>query len=227
MKLVAKGHLQPADIGAQLDLCLGCRACETACPAGVKFGRLLEAGREQTQRRHHLTPWQRRQQRILYSALLPHLKRLDLLVDLLWLYQVRGLRWLLRKTGLLRLFSATVADAEQLLPDLSSPLIRQRLPEQTPVVGGEQRRVGFLPGCVMRSVFARTNAASVRVLANNGCRVIIPRRLGCCGALHAHHGDLGTARQMARHNIGVFEDYDLEAVVVNSAGCGAMLKEYG
>src|SRR5262245_3039751 len=87
MKLVAKGKLQPADIDTQLDLCLGCRACETACPAGVKFGRLLEAGREQTRRAKQLTRWQRQQQNILYSGLLLHLKRIDLLVDLLWLYQ--------------------------------------------------------------------------------------------------------------------------------------------
>ncbi|HEX9871953.1 MAG TPA: 4Fe-4S dicluster domain-containing protein, partial [Candidatus Tectomicrobia bacterium] len=86
MKLVAKGRLQPEEIDAQLDLCLGCRACETACPAGVKFGRLLEAGREQTQRAKKLTWWQWRQQHLLYAGLLPHLKRLDLVVDLLWLY---------------------------------------------------------------------------------------------------------------------------------------------
>jgi glycolate oxidase iron-sulfur subunit len=226
MKLVAKGHLQPADICAQLDLCLGCRACETACPAGVKFGRLLEAGREQTLRQQQLTPWRRRQQSILYSALLPHLKRLDLLVDGLWLYQASGLRWLVHKIRLLHLLSETLSDGEQLLPDLPSPLIRQRIPEQTLAVGREQRRVGFLPGCVMRAVFARTNAATVRVLAKNGCRVIMPRDLGCCGALHAHHGDLSAARGMARHNIRVFENHDLDAVVVNSAGCGAMLKEY-
>jgi glycolate oxidase iron-sulfur subunit len=227
MKLVAKGHLRPADIDAQLDLCLGCRACETACPAGVKFGRLLEAGREQTRREKHLTRWQGRQQRFLYSGLLPHLKRLDLVVDLLWLYQASGLRWLVRKSRLLRLFSEGLSDLERLLPDLPSPLIRQRLREQTPAVGCEQRRVGFLAGCVMRSVFARANAATVRVLAKNGCRVIIPRDVGCCGALHAHHGDLAAARLMAQRNIRVFEDYNLEAVVANSAGCGAMLKEYG
>jgi glycolate oxidase iron-sulfur subunit len=227
MKLVARGRLQPADIDEQLDLCLGCRACETACPAGVKFGRLLEAGREQTQREKRLTWWQRGQQRLLYAGLLPHLKRLDLLVDLLWLYQTSGVRWLVRKTQLLRRLSATLADVERLLPDLPPPMVRQRLRELTPAAGQEQRRVGFLAGCVMRSVFARTNAATVRVLTHNGCRVIMPRDARCCGALHAHHGDLAAARRMAQHNIRVFERHDLEALVVNSAGCGAMLKEYG
>jgi glycolate oxidase iron-sulfur subunit len=226
MKLVAKGRLQPIDIGAQLDLCLGCRACETACPAGVKFGRLLEAGREQTQRAKKLTWWQWGQQHLLYAGLLPHLKRLDLLVDLLWLYQASGLRWLVRKSQLLRWLSARLSDVELLLPDLPAPMVRQRLREQAPAAGAEQRRVGFLTGCIMRSVFARTNAATVRVLTYNGCRVVMPREVGCCGALHAHHGDLTAARRMAQHNIRVFEHANLEAVVVNSAGCGAMLKEY-
>jgi glycolate oxidase iron-sulfur subunit len=94
-------------------------------------------------------------------------------------------------------------------------------------VGAEQHRVGFLAGCVMRSVFAHTNAATVRVLARNGCRVIMPRNVGCCGALHAHHGDVTAARQIARQTIRAFEAYDLETVIVNSAGCGAMMKEYG
>jgi glycolate oxidase iron-sulfur subunit len=227
MKLVAKGRLQPTEIDAQLDLCLGCRACETACPAGVKFGRLLEAGREQTQRAKRLTWWQRTQQDFLYAGLLPQLKRLDLLVDMLWLYQASGLRWLMRKSQLLRRLSPRLSDAELLLPDLPVPTVRQRLREQTPAVGVEQRRVGFLAGCVMRSVFARINAASVRVLTYNGCRVVIPRAVGCCGALHAHHGDLTTARRLAQHNIRVFEHDNLEVFVVNSAGCGAMLKEYG
>lgn len=227
MKLVAKGRLQPTEIDAQLDLCLGCRACETACPAGVKFGRLLEAGREQTQRAKRLTWWQRKQQDLLYAGLLPQLKRLDLLVDMLWLYQASGLRWLMRKSQLLRWLSARLSDAELLLPDLPVPMVRQRLREQTPAVGMEQRRVGFLAGCVMRSVFARINAASVRILTYNGCQVVIPREVGCCGALHAHYGDLTAARLMAQHNIGIFERYNLDTVVVNSAGCGAMLKEYG
>jgi glycolate dehydrogenase iron-sulfur subunit len=227
MRLVAKGRLQPADIDAQLDLCLGCRACETACPAGVKFGRLLEAGREQTRRAKHLTRWQRQQQHILYSGLLLHLKRLDLLVDLLWLYQASGLRWLVRKSHLLRLFPETWSDGELLLPELPSPLIRQRLRERSTPMGREQRQVGFLAGCVMRSVFAPTNAATVRVLTKNGCRVVMPRQVGCCGALHAHHGDLATARLLAQQNIRVFEGYNLDAVIVNSAGCGAMMNEYG
>ncbi len=227
MKLVAKGHLRPEEIYEQLDFCLGCRACETACPADVKFGKLLEAGREQTLRAKEFSWTQRMGQWIFYVELLPYLKRLDLAVDLLWLYQASGLQWVLRKSQLLGMLSQDVPAWEGLLPRLPPPRIRQSLHEVTPAEGREQRRVGCLTGCIMRSVFAHTNRATVRVLATNGCRVISPRAQVCCGALHAHRGDLRMARQLARRNIDVFEAHGVDAIVVNSAGCGAMLKEYG
>jgi glycolate oxidase iron-sulfur subunit len=231
MKSVAKGRLPAAEIATQLDLCLGCRACETACPAGVQFGRLLEAGREQTlaarRRSPHTSRLARTVERLFFAGLLPHVKRFDLLVDLLWLYQSSGLQWVVRGSRLLHLLSKTLVDLEWLLPPLPPPSTRRRLATQTPPLGVERHRVGFLAGCVMRSVFAPTNAATVRVLANYGCRVITPRGAGCCGALHAHHGDLTAARQMARRTIEAFASHGFEAVIVNSAGCGAMLKSYG
>jgi len=227
MKLVAKGRLRPDEIYAQLDGCLGCRACETACPADVKFGKLLEAGREQILDAKPL-PWLRHLgEWMFYAGVLPYLKRLDLAVDLLWVYQASGAQWLVRRSCLLHLLSERVAEWEQLLPRIPSPRLRQSLREVTPAEGHEQRRVGFLAGCIMRSVFARTNRATLRVLARNGCTVITPREQVCCGALHAHHGDLHTARQLARQNLDVWEQRGLEVVITNSAGCGAMLKEYG
>jgi glycolate oxidase iron-sulfur subunit len=231
MKLVAHGHLPADEIVEQLDLCLGCRACETACPAGVKFGRLLEAGREQTlatrQRSRKASRLGEAGERLFFSGILPYLKRLDLMVDLLWLYQVSGLQWLLRKSRLLSAFSETLSSLELMLPTLPPPRLRRQLSAQTPAEGAERHRVGFLAGCVMRSVFAHINTATVRVLARHGCRVVTPREVGCCGALHAHHGDLATARQVARQTIDGFDVDNLEVIVVNSAGCGAMLKEYG
>lgn len=226
MKLVAKGRLQPEEVYEQLDLCLGCRACETACPAGVKFGKLLEAGREQTLQARRFSWLQRLGQSIFFTGLLPHVKRLDLLVDLLWLYQASGLQGLVRRSHLLPLFGKELAERELLLPELPPPRVRQALRERTPADGPEQQRVGFLEGCVMRSVFARINASTVRVLTRNGCSVMTPRQQGCCGALHAHRGDLVTARALARRNIDAFGALGVEAVIVNSAGCGAMLKEY-
>jgi glycolate oxidase iron-sulfur subunit len=227
MKMVARGRLQPDEIDEQLDFCLGCRACETACPAGVKFGRLLEAGREQT-RQGKRSPWPRRlAEWLLYTGLLPHPKRLDLAVDLMWLYQASGLQGLLRRSQLLGLLSKDLPERESLLPRLPAPRVRQALREVTAAEGKERRHVGFLAGCIMRSVFAPINRATVHVLAKNGCRVITPRAQTCCGALHAHHGDLTLARHLARQNIEAFEARGVEAVIANSAGCGAMLKEYG
>jgi glycolate oxidase iron-sulfur subunit len=131
MKLTAKGRLQPADIDAHLDFCLGCRACETACPAGVKFGRLLEAGREQTlatrQRSRKASRLGEAGERLFFSGILPYLKRLDLMVDLLWLYQVSGLQWLLRKSRLLSAFSETLSSLELMLPTLPPPRLRRQL----------------------------------------------------------------------------------------------------
>ena len=231
MKLVAHGHLPADEIIEQLDLCLGCRACESACPAGVKFGRLLEAGREQTlkaSQRLRTASWlDRTGERLFFSEILPYLKRLDLIVDLLWLYQVSGLRWLVQRSRLLSFFSKTLPNLELMLPTLPPPRLRRQLSAQTPAEGAERRQVGFLAGCVMRSMFAHINTATVRVLARHGCRVIAPRDVGCCGALHAHHGDMTTARQFARQTVDGFDVDSLEAIVVNSAGCGAMLKEYG
>jgi len=144
MKLVAKGRLRPDEIYAQLDGCLGCRACETACPADVKFGKLLEAGREQILDAKPL-PWLRHLgEWMFYAGVLPYLKRLDLAVDLLWVYQASGAQWLVRRSCLLHLLSERVAEWEQLLPRIPSPRLRQSLREVTPAEGHEQRRVGFL-----------------------------------------------------------------------------------
>ena len=169
MKLVAKGRLQPDEIYEHLDFCLGCRACETACPAGVKFGTLLEAGREQTSQAKEF-PWPQRLGRwIFYTALLPHLKRLDLVVDLLWLYQVSGLQWLVRRSRLLPLLSREWPELESLLPCLPPPRIRQTLREVTAAEGQEARCVGFLAGCIMRSVFATANHAK----KSNSCLAVV------------------------------------------------------
>jgi glycolate oxidase iron-sulfur subunit len=227
MKLVAKGRLPAQEVYEQLDLCLGCRACETACPAGVKFGKFLEAGREQTLQARRFSRLQRLGQWIFFTGLLPHVKRLDLLVDLLWCYQASGLQGLVRRSRLLSLFGQEWAERDAMLPELPPPRVRQALRERTPADGPEQRCVGFLAGCVMRSVFARINASTIRVLTKNGCAVMTPRQQGCCGALHAHHGDLVTARALARRNIDAFGALGVDTVIVNSAGCGAMLKEYG
>jgi glycolate oxidase iron-sulfur subunit len=195
-----------------LDLCLGCRACETACPSGVPYGRIIEEARafvESTYQRSWWDAWRRH----ALAAILPNPERLRVL-----LAPVRALQRL-------RLWQVVTrfVPLARLIPTLSEP---RSLPETVESVGAEQGRVGFLGGCVMQEVFAETNEATVRVLARNGFRVIVPSGQKCCGALHLHGGLREEAKRLARRNLDAFPD-DLDAIVVNAAGCGSTLKEYG
>lgn len=201
-----------AKIVRHLDLCLGCRACETACPSGVPYGRIIEEARafvESSYRR----PWWDRWRREAVAAVFPNPQRLHLLLaPVRFLQRFRLWQLLVRFIPLARL-----------LPVLSPP---GSLPETIESIGAERGRAGFLRGCVMNEVFAATNEATVRVLARNGFRVVVPGRQGCCGALHLHGGRSEEAKTLARRNLDAFPD-DLDAVIVNAAGCGSALKEYG
>jgi glycolate oxidase iron-sulfur subunit len=211
-----------------LYLCLECLACETACPSGVKFHRIMEPARNDIEKSLERPFPEKLIRDIVFKEIFPYPKRLQLLFGLLRLYQVSGIQWLVRKTGLLSWISESLEKIEQMLPSVSSKNLRQSLKEVTPPLGGSKRyRVGFLSGCVMNLCFASINLSTVRVLARNGCEVVTPRFQKCCGALHMHNGVEETARQMARYNIDVFEKSQLEAIIVNSAGCGSALKEYG
>lgn len=200
------------DVARHLDLCLGCRACETACPSGVRYGELIESARAFVEANHH-RPLADRVRRRLITWAFPRPQRLRNLLAPLRLLELVGL------LGLVRRVSATAA----MLPRLGS---WEPLPERTAAVGPERRQVGFVAGCVAQVLFARTNHATARVLARNGCAVLTPARQGCCGALYLHAGARDAARACARHNIDVFGP-DLDAIVVNAAGCGVMLKQYG
>jgi glycolate oxidase iron-sulfur subunit len=211
-----------------LYLCLECLACETACPSGVKFHRIMEPAREAIEKNLERPFWDRMVRDMVFKHIFPYPKRLQLLAGFLRLYQVSGLQWLVRKTGLLRSISESLEEAEQMLPPIQPKALREALKEVTPPLGGrKQYRLGFLSGCVMNLVFTPINLATVRVLARNGCEVITPRFQKCCGALHLHNGETDIARQMARYNIDIFEKLQLDALLVNSAGCGSALKEYG
>ena len=207
--------------------CLECRACETACPSGVPFGVLMEQARamyEASGRR----PWtQRLLMRLVYRSLLPRQKRLRFLFALMRLYQRSGMQTLVRKTGLLRLFGRRAKEMEALAPPLPSGRFLRQMKEVSPAQGERRCRVGFVAGCVMQPMFADVNLATVRVLTRNGCEVVTPKRQACCGALHLHNGVREEAKRLAKQNIDLFLDEELDAVVINSAGCGAALKEYG
>ena len=200
------------DVVRHLDLCLGCRACESACPSGVQYGSIIEEARsyiEMTYRRRRWDHWRR--QAILW--MFPYPKRLRVLLTA---------ARLLQKLGCWRAVQRVIL-AAGLVPLVERP---HALPEVSAATGSERSRVALLSGCVSRELLPQTNQATVRVLTENGVTVVIPSGQGCCGALHLHSGDPQTARQLARRNVDVFAA-NFDAIVTNTAGCGAAMKEYG
>ena len=224
MRAAAEGRAElTPGLARHLDLCLGCRACETACPSGVPFGQLLEATRAQLDRKrvraresaHATLEWA--------LSIFPHPDRLGALLWPLRLYQASGLRTLVRASGILAPFKRLQAmDAllPRVLPGASS------LPELIPARGRARGRAALLTGCVQRFFFPEINLATARLLSAAGWEVVVPRAQGCCGALHLHAGRLDEFRAMARSLMATL-GRDVDIVVTNAAGCGSALKEYG
>lgn len=226
MKSAIEGRIPMGEaLVKHLDLCLGCLACETACPSGVDYSQLIEASRSQIERRYR-RPFGDRFHRSLLFSIFPYPKRLRLLLPFLFLYQAVGVKRLVQSSGILHKLSDKLAHMERMLPEVKS-VFPSSLPDLTPAKGKKRFRVAFLAGCVQSVLFPETNEVTVRVLAENGCEVIIPKGQGCCGALSLHSGRLSESREFARSNIEIFENYDVDAIIVNSAGCGSAMKEYG
>lgn len=223
IRAVDEGQLALTDAVAEhMYHCLDCRACQTVCPSGVRVG-------EQVVRMRAVVEAQRPQhwlKRFVLEHLLTRPERLELAMWPLRLYQWLGVQWLVRRTGLMRLLPRPLRSMEALLPPLPRTPLRRSLPEVTPAVGPRQYRVGFFLGCVMSLVFARTSAKTVRVLAENGCEVVLPKAQRCCGAPHAGEGDVRTLKALARHNVDLFSGYELDAIIADCAACSAQTKEY-
>ncbi len=218
MRAVSEGDLSIDSqvLSDELDFCLGCLACTTACPAGVDYGSLLEAGRDQLARRQ-MAWWQK-----LPFKLFEGPGRLRVLARLLWLYQRSGVQWLARSLGILK--ALKLQDAEGMLGRVPFHSSYDSLVGEHRAYGSEKARVGMLLGCVMDVLFVEENRATVEVLRRNGCTVVVPRSQGCCGALHAHAGQLEGARKLASTMTRDFAGCDV--VAVNSAGCGACMKHH-
>lgn len=219
MRAVAEGRLPLGPVMAEeAYLCLGCRACETACPSGVAFGSLLERTRAEVERAGLRRGPARFVEWRALRAVVPHRRRLGALVELLSLLQ---------RSRLDRLLPRGLRRSLALLPPIPARAERRSLPSVVRAEGPRRGRVGFLRGCVMPELFAPINHATVRVLARNGFEVAVPGAQGCCGALHAHAGDEETAAALVRANVVAFAGLELDALVTNSAGCGAALREAG
>ncbi len=227
IKAVADGDLPITDgFVREMNYCLDCQACETACPAGVKYGSLVEAAREQIARGGHESTTTRLIKKVMMEWAFRRQSRLKVVARFMRLYERTGMKWFLMKSGLLRLISKKLDAIQPLSPSMSRKFSSDELPEVILPVGKPRFRVGFLTGCIMDIAFADVNMDTVRLLLHHGCAVIVPKGQACCGSLQAHNGGLEAAREMAKHLIELFDRDDLDYIVLNSAGCGAFMKEY-
>jgi glycolate oxidase iron-sulfur subunit len=226
MVQVATGQAEANDSYYEhLDLCLGCRSCETACPSGVPYGRLIEAARSEIVATKPMSRGERFLRWLVYRRLLPSRGWLKAVGAVLYLYEASGLRRIMQESGVLKLMGK-LGRVEPLAPCADAPFFFDNIGRTFPAQGTRRARVAFHAGCISNVFFARLNEATVRVLQQNGCDVVIPEAQACCGALHAHAGEREQARVLARRNIDAFLASGADVFVTNTAGCGATLKEY-
>lgn len=208
-----------------MDRCLGCMACMTACPSGVQYDKLIEPVRSQIERNLPRSLSESLFRKMIFATF-PHPERLRLLGLPLLVYQKTGLQKLARAAGVLRLLPKQLQAMESLLPEVPSHWFA-KLPSRLRPRAPSRRRVGMLSGCVQQVFFSHVNAATARVLLAEGCEVVIPRGQPCCGALMLHSGMEAEAAAQAKKMIAAFEAANVDTIVINSAGCGSTMKEYG
>lgn len=227
MDLAQRGEI-PLDrtMAGHIDSCLGCLACVTACPSGVQYDLLLEATRPQLERHVPRTRLDRLVRRGIF-AVFPYPARMRAAAVLGVLYRRLGLRRLAHSLGIMNRMPAQLRAAEDLLPPVPVRSLFRRLPATAPASGETRLRVAMLEGCAQRVLFGDVNAATMRVLAAEGCEVVVPQGQQCCGALNLHAGLEDDAAARARRLIDTFEQARADVVVVNVAGCGSSMKEYG
>jgi len=226
MRSAAEGRIGISDSFAKhMNLCLVCRACETACPSGVEFGHLMEAARGQVER-HYVYPLTDRIFRWVILHTFTERRLLRMLLGPLRAYQRLGLQRLVRASGFLTLLGRWGA-MEAVMPTMPDAALGRGFPEIMPAVGTRRGRVALLLGCAQHAFFPDVNLATARVLASNGFEVVAPKEQGCCGSLFVHEGELEHGKALARKAIDVFEAAGADYVAINAAGCGSVMKDYG
>jgi glycolate oxidase iron-sulfur subunit len=208
------------------DSCLGCLACVSTCPSGVQYDKLISATRHQVERNYNRSLPDKLVRQLIFS-LFPNPDLLRILLFPLLVYQKLGISKLLQATGLIKAISPRLAAMESILPAITLKSFQDNLPDIIPAKGEKRYRVGVILGCVQRLFFSPVNEATVRVLTANGCEVVIPKSQGCCAALPEHQGQTEQAKMLARQMIDSFADTNVDFVIINAAGCGHTLKEYG
>ena len=242
MKSLVDGRLEPTpDVTGHLDLCLDCRACETACPSGVQYGAILESAREALLKTRPPGVFEKLLRAIFFKQVLPRPEVLSLVTKVLRFQQQSGLRTLIQKSGVLNLLPERLREMEAMQPELKEPAFLENAPDvfaaDLPDGATEaemrakfgkwpRKRVAFFAGCVMDQFMGDIHRATVKVLQAHGVEVLAVKGQVCCGALMVHAGDADIARTLARRNMEIFHGLGVDAIVNNSAGCGAQLKDY-
>jgi glycolate oxidase iron-sulfur subunit len=228
MRAIADDRLEVTKaFGDEMYFCLGCLACQTACPAGVNYAELFEHARAEIEAKKVLANPKRNLIRgFTVSWLFMDLRRLELLGKGLRLYQQAGLQNLVRQSGLMKLFPKRLQELEAMTPAVCAKFSAELIAPMTPATGTKKHRVAMLTGCAQDLTFSDVNRDTVEVLAQNGCEVITPAEQSCCGSLHAHNGEWTLAQQLARRNIDQFPPEQFDAIITNAGGCGSHLKHY-
>lgn len=228
MKAVVDGIIEPdEDVERSLNMCLGCRACEPVCPSGVNYGHLLEEARDimNQNKKHSLSA--KLVRNTVFKSLFPYQNRMRSLTSILSVYQRSGMQKLVQKSGMMKLFPDNLATMEKVLPQVPTRKEMKHRPQHLEPIGAKKKKVAFFSGCLMDTMFMKTNDATIKLLQHAGCEIVIPKAQSCCGALHAHSGEKHDAKELAKKNITAFEEAEIDYIISNAGGCGAFLIDYG
>lgn len=227
IKSVARGEMEMSRIFAdEMNFCLDCQACETACPAGVKYGRMVETARVVIDNTEYVSRAGVTIKRFALRKIVASRNGLKFVSRLLWLYQKTGLQKLVRLSRILKLFSKNLAEIETLSPVIADKFSDTQIKEIELPNGEVKYKTAFHFGCLMNTMFADINIDTIDVLKECGCKIITPQDQVCCGSLMGHNGDMEFALKLARKNIDAFDKHDYDYLISNSAGCGAFMKDY-
>ena len=227
IRSVARGEMQMSELFAdEMNFCLDCQACETACPAGVKYGRMVETARVVVDKVGYGGKFGIALKRFALRKIVASRNGLKFISRLLWLYQKIGLQKFIRLTEILKFFSKNLAEIETLSPVIADKFSDTQIKEIELPVGEVKYKTAFHFGCLMNTMFADINLDTIDVLKDCGCKVITPKEQVCCGSLMGHNGDMEFALKLARKNIDAFNKHDYDFLISNSAGCGAFMKDY-